>query len=95
MYMVLFFTVPITALPAQLLIYGLGSHTAKVDTTAVFGIWQWEIASCSGKRKTCVLPVAMLPTVQNLSYQNPFLPVLLALKTGTFPVPMLVNCVSW
>lgn len=32
---------------------------------------------------------AQLPAVQNLSYQNPFLPVLLALKTGTFPVPML------
>lgn len=30
----------------------------------------------------------MLPTVQNLCYENPFLPVLLALKTGTFPVPM-------
>lgn len=38
--MVLFFIVPIIALPAQLLIYGLGSHAAKVDTTAVFVIWQ-------------------------------------------------------
>lgn len=55
MYMVLFFIVPITALPAQLLIYGLGSHAAKVDTTAVFGIWQWEIASCSGKRRDLCL----------------------------------------
>lgn len=40
MYMVLFFVVPITALPAQLLIYGLGSHAAEVDATAVLGTWQ-------------------------------------------------------
>lgn len=40
MYVVLIFIVPITALPAQLLIYGLGSHAAEVDATAVFGIWQ-------------------------------------------------------
>lgn len=32
---------------------------------------------------------AQLPAAQNLSYQTPFMPVLLALKTGTFPVPML------
>lgn len=65
MYVVLFFIVPITALPAQLLIYGLGSHAAKVATTAVFGIWQWEIASCSGERRTCVLPVAVLEQAPN------------------------------
>lgn len=47
---------------------------------------QWEkedlclASSCAG---------AQLPTVQNLSYQNSFLAVLLALKSGTFPVPML------
>lgn len=49
-------------------------------------IMQWEekdlclASSCAG---------AQLPTVQNLKYQNPFLPVLLALETGTFPVPVL------
>lgn len=32
---------------------------------------------------------AQLPNVQNLSYQNPSLPVRLALETGTFPVPVL------
>lgn len=92
MYVVLFFIVPITALPAQLLIYDLGSQGAQVDTTAVFGIWQWEIASCSGKRRTCALPVAVLGQAPNCAKSQlsfAFLPVLLALKTGTFPVPML------
>lgn len=59
-HVVLFFIVLITVLPTQLLIYGLGSRAAEGDTTAVFGIWQWEIASSSGKRRTCVLPGAML-----------------------------------
>lgn len=90
MYMVLFFIVPITALLVQLVIYGLGSPAAKVDTTAVFVIWQWEIASCSGKGRTCVLPVAMLGPISQLckisAIKTLFLSALLALKTGTFPV---------
>lgn len=52
------------------------------------GIMQWE----EDQEDLCLASSyagAQLPTVQNLSYQNPFLPVLLALKTGTFPVPML------
>lgn len=105
MYMVLFFIVPITVLPAQLLIYGLGSHAAEVDTTAVFGIWQWEIASCSGEEED---QLSKLPYVQNLSYQNLFsqLCKILAIKTffASFagsqdwyfscPHAGLVSCVS-
>lgn len=46
---------------------------------------QWEEDLCLASR--CA--GTQLSVVQNLKYQNPFLPVLLAFKTGTFPAAML------